>query len=142
MKKLAITYRVDSLLKDYRHFYSFDSVKAVFTHCGFVNQVDVCPDAHASMRDSNAVLSENPKLKFLFINSIFDCTLQMSMLLIGIPEKYFDLLKFPVNKDFSGREWTLKYNKAIFFRMSQPLTSRERLEEKHATLVKDFEEIR
>ena len=88
-------------------------MKATINHCGFVNQVDAFPDVHAVMRSINTVFSRNPKLKFLFINSIFKYTLQMSMSLIGIIEKYFDCLKFPADKDFSGREWTLTDDKAI-----------------------------
>ena len=67
-------------------------------------------------RARNAAFSSNPKFKGLFINSIFDCNLKMSILLIGMLQKYFDHLKFTVDKDLSVKEWTLIDVKAIGFR--------------------------
>ena len=81
-----------------------------------MKQVDAYTDAHRVMRASNSSFSSNAKLKSVLITSVFDCNLQMSISLIDIPEKHFDFLNFPMDKDFLGREWTLTDDKAIIFR--------------------------
>ena len=75
MKRLAVTDCAYSLPKAHREFYLFDSIKATFACCGFVNKIEAYPDVHAVIRVVNAAFSSNLKFKSLFVNRIFDCTL-------------------------------------------------------------------
>ena len=141
-KRLAIIDCVSSSPQVKGAAYSSESVKASFIHCGFINSIDACPDIYAVMKASDVSFATNSNLQTLFLQHIHDCTLQMKESTIGIPEKFFQSLQFPIDKDLSGNEWPLSDKAAIVFRRAQPLTSLRYIQQKQALVVKNLEERR
>ena len=80
--------------------YSANSVKEAFIYCKFINKIDTCPDSHAIMKATNAPFSNNPNLKALFLEHVFDYTSQMVRLIIGTLDSYFYELIYPGDKKF------------------------------------------
>ena len=74
-KRICATDCATSSPKAHKESHSFDSTDAAFYYCRFVSKIDAFPDVHAVMRASNDEFSSNPKLKMLFVNSVFECTL-------------------------------------------------------------------
>ena len=65
MKRLAMTNCAASPPNVHGEYYSFDSIKEAFIHCGFTNKVDACPDGNNVTRVSAATFSNSLKLKLI-----------------------------------------------------------------------------
>ena len=105
IKILAITDCAPSSPKFHGEYYSFNSINGVFFHCRFVNQIYAFPDLHAAMRASNAAFSSNPKLKILFINSIFWLYSKEQIIHSNSIKILWSFKKKIADNELSGHKW-------------------------------------
>ena len=75
------------------------------------------------MRASNVNFKQKQNLQHFLLLSVYNYTLQLSLLTNGVPKVFYDDLQFPIDRGLKRNSLLLKSDAAIVYKRAQTITT-------------------